>query len=169
MKKRYIIIAKEEGKELCYLSDIHFNEFSPLHKDAVQISSLEVVENIICSLYDNLEEDSKVTFKYSIIESDTSYSINEEIIINLFDSKWGSDIKGRIKALKEEFKEFKEEWKSRKMISPHLVDEAADVYSVALHIIHCCGLNHQLAIEMVHDKLIKRETNPEYKKFWDEE
>ena len=91
--------------------------------------------------------------------------ITEKVLIRLFDNKFGTKISGRCVALAEEFGEFLGCYDENK-ITEHMIDEAADLYSVALHLIHCVGLNHQEAMNMTWDKIKTREIDPNYKKDW---
>ena len=96
-------------------------------------------------------------------------NITEEKIIQEFSNRFGDDIYGRLFKLREELGEFSEatlEMKDNKDITPHMIDEAADLYGVALHLVNIVGLNHQSAIEMVHDKIVHRDEDPNYKKEW---
>lgn len=98
----------------------------------------------------------------------------EQKIIKLFNSKFTRNIKDRIIKLEEEFNEFKEvydefegtSFDEKGNIYLHLQDEAADVYAVVLDLINIVGLNHDTAIEMIFDKITKRDINPNYKKDW---
>lgn len=105
--------------------------------------------------------------------------ITEEQLNNLFTEKWGSNPEGRVLALDEELEEFTEAWLKYKLSIEdkegmdiqtnrfeHCRDEAADLFSVALHLIHTVGLTAEDAIQMTWDKIKTRETDPEYKKDW---
>ena len=103
----------------------------------------------LCEIPDNL----------SIYQN--SKDISEYELINLFESKWGnSGIKGRIEALTEEFDEFKEVYSEfegtpdeQGNLYLHLQDEAADTFSVILHLLYNLDIDSQSAMNMVYDKI----------------
>lgn len=90
-------------------------------------------------------------------------NITEKEFIEYFSKKFGDNPVGRLKYLLEEVGECFEalvdcnsEGAGDEQFE-HLKDEACDVYSIALHLIHTVGLNHQEAMNNTWDKVKGRE------------
>lgn len=101
--------------------------------------------------------------------------ITEKEIIELFNTRFGNKLTpNRFKALDEEIQEALEVYVELEKIDfdekgntyLHLQDEVKDFYSIALHILHCVGLTHQDAMNSTYEKIITRDTNPNFKKEW---
>lgn len=100
----------------------------------------------------------------------------ENDFIKLCNSKFGKDLDSRIVKFDEEVDELFEAYnaykqidlesiENRLMIIEHLMDEISDVQAVLTHIASLIGLNFNACLEMANDKIEKRETDPNYKRF----
>jgi hypothetical protein len=109
-------------------------------------------------------------------ESNHIKNITEAIAIRLFNRKFGDNFWTRWEKVKEEFNELNEVIEQVKMngskgiaSSPetfeHLDDEICDLYGTITHFASIRGLFHRNMLDTVVDKVITRETNPDYKRF----
>lgn len=90
-------------------------------------------------------------------------TVTEQRAIMLFNQEFGKDLHSRIAKLQEEVKELAEAIADNHI--EHIKDEVSDVQAVLTHIQSIIGLNNQSCLEMAMDKVVKRKTNPEYKRF----
>lgn len=95
--------------------------------------------------------------------------ITESRAIKLFDKEFGRDIFSRALKIKEEHEEFQEALKAysenptfENML--HLKDEMSDLYATVSHGASTIELYHKELLYMAIDKVIKRKTDPNYKR-----
>jgi len=102
-----------------------------------------------------------------ITNKTTIPNITEHRAIKLFDEKFGRDIHTRFLKIVEEFNELEEAFaESIKTGSyEHMIDELSDLQGTLSHFAGLFELYQQDLLLMVIDKVTKRETDPEYKRF----
>jgi len=86
----------------------------------------------------------------------------EHKAINLFNDKFGTDVKSRFEKVKEEFNELIEAFNSCNL--EHIKDEICDCQATLSHFASLHNLYNKNMLETAIDKVIKRETNPNYKR-----
>lgn len=89
----------------------------------------------------------------------------EKQLKELFDRKYGTDKKERLKKLIEEMSELRKAFYCTEFLDEHVKDELSDVFAVLTHLASIYGLTHKDMLEMAIDKVTKRETDNNYKRF----
>lgn len=98
----------------------------------------------------------------------------EEKAIALFNQKFGIDKLSRFRKVREEFEEASEAFEKylevpsfgmAKENKQHLEDEISDLYATVTHFASLFELDHNKMLEMAVDKVVKRQTDPNYKRF----
>jgi NTP pyrophosphatase (non-canonical NTP hydrolase) len=94
-------------------------------------------------------------------------NITEHRAVKLFDQKFGCDVMTRFEKIAEEFNEFEEALAESIAhgSSEHMIDELSDLYATVTHFAHLMGLYQKDLLEMAIDKVTKRETDPDYKRY----
>jgi len=98
----------------------------------------------------------------------------EEKAIALFDHSFGVDRLSRFRKVREEMDECSDALEQHLIIpsfgkakenEEHLKDEISDLYATVTHFASLFGLFHDELLEMAVDKVIKRKTNKNYKRY----
>lgn len=89
---------------------------------------------------------------------------------SMCNERFGTDIFSRIRKLEEETNElFEVSYELMQGDTPgayeHFKDEISDVQAVLTHLASIVGLNFQTCLEMAKDKIEKRDTEPNYKRY----
>lgn len=100
----------------------------------------------------------------------------EKTAISLFNEQFGQDVSSRFNKIEEEFGETRQALqvvlaqdpddkdKVKTNIS-HLKDEISDLYATVTHFASLFGLSHYQLLEMAIDKVKRRQSDPNYKRY----
>ena len=98
----------------------------------------------------------------------------EQHAIDLFDQRFGTEKISRFRKVRGEFEEASEAFEKclevpsfgmAKENKQHLEDEISDLYDTVTHFASLFELDHNKMLEMAVDKVVKRQTGPNYKRF----
>ena len=94
-------------------------------------------------------------------------NITEHKAIKLFDEKFGRDKTTRFLKVREEFREMSEAFSEYLETGDdeHLCDEICDLQATVTHLASLFGMYQKKMLHTSVDKIIKRETDPGYKRF----
>ncbi|OJV17949.1 MAG: hypothetical protein BGO30_08375 [Bacteroidetes bacterium 41-46] len=100
----------------------------------------------------------------------------EKTAISLFNEQFGQDVSSRFNKVEEEFGETRQALQVVLAQDPddkdkvetnisHLKDEISDLYATVTHFASLFGLSHYQLLEMAIDKVKRRQSDPNYKRY----